>query len=94
LKVHTVIVQVTPTTERDQGEVVYGYYIIEDGNTVVMTDAKGAPLRHRDVQCRVVLLGDQNAEQVARRATREMHASGNPNGDFYRRISYPNRAPA
>jgi hypothetical protein len=94
LKVRTVQVQVSPVSKANpQGVTEFGHFIVENGDTVVMTDAKGVPLRHRDIQCRVVLLGDQSAEQVARRLTREMYAAGNPNGDFYRRISYPNRSP-
>jgi hypothetical protein len=93
MKVRTVHVQVAPATERDAGEVAIGHYFVEGGDTVVVTDAGGVPLRHREVPCRVVLLPDQTAEQVAKRLTREMHASGNPSGDFYRKLRYPNRSP-
>jgi len=89
LKVHRVIVQVAPATERSPGEVVYGHYFVENGDTVVMCDSEGVPLHHREVRRRVELKGDQNAEQVARRLTREMHQAGDAHGGFYRPLRYP-----
>ena len=92
LKIHRVIVQVRAATDGgNPGEVTIGHYIVEDGDTVVMTDDEGAPIRHRDVETRVKLLPDQAAEQVARRLTREMQVRGaGPHSGFYRRLRYPN----
>jgi len=91
LKIHRVIVQVAPATDGgNPGEVAIRHYVVENGNTVVMTDDEGVPIRHRDVETRVVLKPDQTAEQVARRLTRDMHVRGtDPHGGFYRRLRYP-----
>src|SRR5262245_21565405 len=84
LKIHTVVVQVEPASERDPGKVEYGHYILDDG-AVIMTDANGAPRHHRDVNTHVVLKPDQTAEQVARRLTREMYKSQDVGGGFFSR---------
>jgi len=89
LKIHRVTVQVRPATDGgNPGEVAIRHYFVEGGNTVVMCDADGAPLHHWEVSCRVALLPDQTAEQVARRLTRDMHRGGDTHG-FYRRLRYP-----
>jgi len=93
LKIHRVIVQVAPATDGgNPGEVTIRHYVVENGDTVVMTDAEGAPIHHRDIQTRVKLLPGQTPEQVARRLTREMHGT-DPRGGFYRKLRYPNRSP-
>jgi hypothetical protein len=90
LKIHRVIVQVAPATDGgDPGEVAIGYYIVENGDTLVMTDAEGAPIKHRAIEARVKLLPDQTPEQVARGLVRKMHGT-DPHAGFYCRLRYSN----
>src|SRR5262249_37695602 len=90
LKIHRVIVQVAPATDGgDPGEVAIGHYVVENGDTLVMTDSEGAPIQHRAIEARVKLLPDQVAEQVARALVRKMHGE-DPRGGFNRRIRYSN----
>ena len=89
LKIHTEHVQVAPVIEgRSEGTVTEGHWFLEDGNTVVICDSKGAPRYHRAVQNRIKLLPDQNARQVARRLIKEMHGK-DPSDGFYRKLRYP-----
>jgi len=93
LRVHQVIVQVAPATDGgNPGEVAYGYYVIEDGDTLVMTDSEGAPIKHHAIEGRVKLLPSQNAETLARILTRRIHRAGEgPHAGFYRRLQYSNK---
>jgi len=89
LKVHTVVVQVEPASERDLGKVEYGHYVVENGDTLVMTDSEGAPIKHHAIEARVKLLPDQTAGQVARGLVRKMHGT-DPYTGFYCRLRYSN----
>jgi hypothetical protein len=90
LKIHRVIVQVAPATDGgNPGEVAIGHYVVENGDTLVMTDSEGAPIKHRAIEARVKLLPDQTAEQVARGLVRKMHGT-DPHAGFYCRLRYSN----
>jgi hypothetical protein len=89
LKIHTEHVQVAPVIQgRSKGEVVIGYWFLENGNTVVVCDANGKRRRHHDISTRVTLLPNQNARETARRLIRKLHGE-DPGGGFYRRLRYP-----
>jgi hypothetical protein len=94
LKIHTEHVQVAPVIEgRSEGTIVIGYWFFEDG-AVVICDNNGEPMRHRDIQTRVVPLADQTPRQVARRLIKEMHGGEDPSAGFWRKLRYaPGGAP-
>lgn len=92
MKPTRVTVQIAPATERDPGQITYGYYIIVDGNRMVMTDGEGEAVRHENGELyERVLEPGQDPGPIARRFTVQIRkaATGESIPGFYRRISYP-----
>lgn len=68
-----VTVQIAPASERDPGQVTYGYYIIVDGDRLVMTDGDGMPVRHENGELyEHVLEPGQDPRPIAVRFTKEI----------------------
>jgi hypothetical protein len=76
-----------------QGQTTLGYYIIVDGNRLVMTDGEGEVVRHQNGELyEHTLEPDQDPRPIAVRFTKEIrkHARGELIPGFYRRLSYSN----
>jgi hypothetical protein len=85
-------VQVEPVSPAyPQGQTTLGFYIIVDGNRLVMTDGDGAAVRHRNGELyEHTLEPSQDPRPIAVRFTREIRkmASGESIPGFYRRLTY------
>jgi hypothetical protein len=90
-----VTVQISPVTDHDPvGQITYGYYIIVDGNRMVMTDGDGTPVRHGNGELyEHALEPGQDPRPIAVRFTREIRkaATGESIPGFYRRLNYSSK---
>jgi hypothetical protein len=93
MKPTQVTVQIAPVSRSyPEGQITYGYYLIVDGNRMVMTDGEGEVVRRENGELyEHVLLPDQDPRPIAVRFTKEIRkaASGESIPGFYRRLSYP-----
>jgi hypothetical protein len=85
-------VQVLPVSDAlPQGQTTFGFYIIVDGDRMIMTDGDGKPVRRQNGELyEHVLEPDQDPRPIAVRFTREIRkaALGEAIPGFYRRLSY------
>ena len=79
------IVSVRNSSENDPGEVAIGYFIVR-GDTVTLTDERGAPLDGKEGSAKIG--SDVNPKSIAQMMTRERWEATR-GGVFNRRILYP-----
>ena len=88
-------VQIEPCSPAyPQGVTTLGYYLIVDGNRLVMTDGDGAVVRHRNGELyEHTLEPNQDPGPIARRFTKEIRkaARGESIPGFYRRLVYSDK---
>src|SRR5262249_8896033 len=88
-------VQIEPCSPAyPQGQTTFGYYLIVDGNRLVMTDGEGGIVRHQNGEpYEHMLEPGQDPRPIAVRFTREIrkHARGESVPGFYRRIAYSDK---
>ena len=91
LKIRSITVQIAPATERDPGQVTFGFYTV-DGNVLTMTDGEGAVVRHQNGEpYKHILEPGQDPRPIAARFTKEIRkaATGERIAGFWGRINYP-----
>jgi hypothetical protein len=95
LKPVRIEVQVEPCSPAyPQGQTTLGFYIVVDGNRLVMTDGDGAAVRHRNGELyEHTLEPNQDPRPLAARFTKEIRkmASGESIPGFYRRLVYSDK---
>src|SRR5262245_43141750 len=88
-------VQVEPCgPAHPEGQTTLGFYIIVDGNHLIMTDGDGSPVRHTNGELyEHRLLPDQDPRPIAVRFTKEIRkaARGESIPGFYRRLAYSDK---